>query len=152
MLLDWVGEGGLAGEPLRGEGTSSSVSGGAGDVGDCADEFEGTRLAIVEPGRLFAGLESPFSPLIPSTDAKALAEVRGLSVAFSGFAAVPGIFDRIVPLKDFEDPCVSDLVKDGYDCSVSGGLFRFVVDPFLGVPPPVLLCWLPILPSCRSVV
>ena len=139
-LLDWVGEGGLAGELVRGEGTPSSASGDAGDVGDCADEFDGTRLAIVEPGRLPAGLESRFSPLIPSGDAKALAEARGLSVDFSGFAAVPGIFDRMVPRKDFEDPCVSDLVKDGYDCSVSDGLFRFVVDPFLGVPPPFLLC------------
>jgi hypothetical protein len=125
---------------VRGEGTSSSASGDAGDVGDCAEEFEGTRLVVVEPARLFGGLESRFSPLIPSGDANALVEARGLSVAFSGFVAVPGIFDRIVPLKDFEDPCVSDLVKDGYDCSVSDGLFRFVVDPFLGVPPPFLLC------------
>jgi hypothetical protein len=150
-LLDWVGEGGRAGEPVRGEGTSSSTSGSVDDVGDCTDEFDGTRLAIVEPARLLGGLESRFSPLIPSSDAKALAEARGLSVAFSGFAAVPGIFDRIVPLKDFEDPCVSDLLKDGYDCSVSDGLFRFVVEPFLGVPPPVLLCWFPILPRFRSV-
>jgi hypothetical protein len=151
MLLDWVGEGGLAGDPLRGEGTSSSASGGVGDDGDGADELDGAWLAIAEPARLPGGLKSRFSPFIPSGDAKALAEARGLSVALSGFAAVPGIFDRIVPLNDFDDPCVSDLLKDGYDCSVSDGLFRFVVDPFLGVLPPVLLCWFPILPSFRIV-
>jgi hypothetical protein len=111
-----------------------------GDAGDCGEEFDATRLAIVEPARLLAGLESLLSPLIPSRDANAPAEARGLSVAFSGFVADPGIFDRIEPLKDREDPCVSDLLKDGYDCSVSDGLFKFVVDPFLGVPLPLLLC------------
>ena len=61
-------------------------------------------------------------------------------MTLSDFAAEPGIFERIEPLNDREDPCVSDLLKDGYDCNVSDGLFKFVVEPFLGVPVPVLLC------------
>lgn len=102
--------------------------------------MDATRLAVAEPARGLAGLESLLSPLIPSRDASALADARGLSVALSDFAADPGIFDRIEPLKDREDPCVSDLLIDGYDCNVSDGLFKFVVEPFLGVPVPLLLC------------
>jgi hypothetical protein len=59
-LLDWVREGGLAGEPVRGEGTSSSASGDAGDVGNCAD---GTRLATIEPARLLTGARIPVLPI-----------------------------------------------------------------------------------------
>jgi hypothetical protein len=100
--------------PDRGEGTSSSPSGDTtGDVGDCVEELDATRLAVAEPARVLAGLESLLSPLIPSRDANAPADARGLSVALSGFVAEPGIFDRIEPLRDRDEPCVSDLVKDG---------------------------------------
>ena len=134
-----MGEGGRgAGDPERGEGASSSSAPDAGDVGDWADEFEGTRLALVDPALLLAGLASRLSPLTPSSAARAPADARGLSVVL--LEPDPGILDLIEPRKDFEEPCVSDLVKDGYDCSVSDGLFKFVVDPFFGVLFPLLLC------------
>lgn len=115
------------------------------------EEFEVTRLALVEPALLLAGLESRLAPSGPSSDAKAPAEARGLSVALSDLVAVPGIFDRIDPRNDFEEPCVSDLLKDGYDWRVSAGLFKFVVEPFLGVLEPLLLCELPILAETHNV-
>ncbi len=138
--MDCVGEGGLVGEPDLGDGGSSSVAPDTGDDGACADELEVTRLALVEPALLLAGLESLLAPSTPSSDANAPAEARGLSCALSDFDPLPGIFDLIDPRSDLVEPCVSDLLNDGYDWSVSEGLFKFVVDPFLGVPPPLLLC------------
>lgn len=56
----------------------------------------------------------PDSDLSPSlrTDI----EFRGLSVAF------PGILDLILPPKDLEDPCVSDLPNDGSDANAGPAL------------------------------
>lgn len=131
-----VGEGG--GEPETGV---SSPSGDSGEVGDVAELFEATRLALLVPDfPLVVDLTEPASDLStpPSMLPRALDEALGLSVALSDFT-FPGIFDRIEPRNDFTDSFVSDLLKDGYDCRLSlGPLSREVDDAFLGVLEPSL--------------
>lgn len=136
---DKVGDGGGSGECDFGVGVSSSSAADVTDDGDWFDALDGTRDArderplavdLIEPA-------SDLSPAAPSTLASAAAEARGLSIDLSLSDFEPGILDRIEPLKDLEEPCVSDLLNEGKLESESGA-FKFVEDEFLGVREPSL--------------
>lgn len=81
---------------------------------------------------------SDLSPGVPSSPFRAPTEARGLSTDFSLSDFEPGIFERIDPRKDRDEPCVSDLLNDGRPESESEA-FRFVDELFLGVREPSLL-------------
>lgn len=113
-----MGEGGLSGEPERGDGSpfssSSAITFGAvlEDTGDAGVEPDGARLAFdpvdfTDPASDLSGPPS----MLPSAPADAL----GLSVF-----PLLGIFDRM-PWKERLDSLVSDLLNDGYDCRLSVG-------------------------------
>ena len=142
-MADIVGDGGGSGEPERGVPVSSSSV--VGDVGDWLEAFELARFTFDDLPLVVDLIEpaSDLSPEFPSSVARAPAEGRELSTDFSLSALeLPGILDRIEPLKDREDPCVSDLLKDGKLDKESG--VRLVEEEFLGVREPSLLldcCW-----------
>lgn len=77
-----------------------------GEIGDTAGSED---LAFLPDLEDLSVSESDLSP----SPLDSRAEFRGLSVL------LPGILDRRV-LKDLADSLVSDLLKDGKDCSASG--------------------------------
>jgi hypothetical protein len=76
-----------------------------------AESADAGRLKFVELRLLPKDFTEPTSDL--SSEDSADVDARGLSVF--------RIFDRIDPRNDRRDSLVSDLEKDGYDCSESPG-------------------------------
>lgn len=149
---DCVGDGGRSGESDIGEGASSSSP---SRLGDWFDDTDDTRVAFDEERPLAVDLIDPASDLsaaAPSSPESALADARGLSIDLSrSDFEPPGILERIDPLNDRDEPCVSDLLNDGRP-EIESGALKFVAELFLGVREPSLpldCCW-PIAANRRS--
>lgn len=137
-----MGDGGGSGLFERGVPSSSSET---GDVIDPLDALEPARPSLAV-GPLALDLIEPasdLSPGVPSSVANAPAEALGLSVdSLRSDFELPGIFERIDPRNERDEPWVSDLLKDGRLESESG--VKFVDEEFLGVREPSLpfdCCW-----------
>ena len=81
---------------------------------------------------------SDLSPGEPSRPVNVAADARGLSIEASlPDFELPGILERMEPLNDRVEPCVSDLLNEGRFDSASGAL-KLVEEESLGVRDPSL--------------